>query len=136
CDGAQPDETDQSRPRNVQDVRGEAAEVLGRRVRGAVHSALVPAALHSAVNDVLALIADMTAKIKSYDSTIAAMIKRYPAAQLVGQITGVGPLTSLAYVLTVEDPHRIVRSRSAGAYFGLVPGSDDAGEKHQHRRIT
>src|SRR5436190_23858600 len=36
-------------------------------------SKLVPAALYSAVNDVLALIADMTAKIKSYDSTIAAM---------------------------------------------------------------
>ncbi len=34
-------------------------------------SALVPAALRSAVNDVLALIADMTAKIKSYDSTIS-----------------------------------------------------------------
>ena len=99
-------------------------------------SALVPAALHSAVSEVLALIADMTVKIKSYDSKIAAMIGRYPAAQLVGKITGVGPLTSLAYVLTVEDPHRIVRSRSAGAYFGLVPGSDDSGEKHAQRRIT
>src|SRR5205807_6523028 len=33
-DGAQQDETDQSRPRNVQDVRREAAEVLGRGVRG------------------------------------------------------------------------------------------------------
>ena len=99
-------------------------------------SALVPAALHSAVNDVLALIADMTAKIKSYDATIATMIQRYPAAQLVGKITGVGPLTSLAYVLTIEDPHRIVRSRSAGAYFGLVPGSNDSGEKHEPRRIT
>jgi transposase len=99
-------------------------------------SALVPAALRSALNDVVALIADMTAKIKSYDSIIAVMIKRHPAAQLVGKITGVGPLTSLAYVLTIEDPHRIVRSRSAGAYFGLVPGSDDSGEKHEQRRIT
>jgi transposase len=99
-------------------------------------SALVPAASHDALNDILALIAEMTTKIKSYDSTIAAMIKRYPAAQLVGKISGVGPLTSLAYVLTIEDPHRIVRSRSAGAYLGLVPGSDDSGEKHQQRRIT
>jgi len=99
-------------------------------------SGVVPAELHRAVNDILVLIADMTAKIKRYDSTIATMIKRHPAAQLVGQIAGVGPLTSLAYVLTIEDPHRIVRSRSAGAYFGLVPGSDDSGEKHEQRRIT
>ena len=49
---------------------------------------------------------------------------------------GVGELTALAYYLTVEDPHRIVRSRSAGAYFGLVPGSDDSGEKHVPQRIT
>ena len=29
-----------------------------------------------------------------------------------------------------------IRSRSAGAYFGLVPGSDDSGEKHEQQRIT
>ena len=78
----------------------------------------------------------MTAHIKQREREIAAMVKRHPEAQTLMQITGIGELTALAYVLTIEDPHRIVRSRCAGAYFGLVPGSDDSGEKHEPRRIT
>lgn len=99
-------------------------------------SSSVPAELHSALNAILEAIVESTTKIKAFDKTITAMIERHPAARSVSQIKGVGDLTALAYVLTIEDPRRIVRSRSAGAYFGLVPGSDDSGEKHEQRRIT
>lgn len=99
-------------------------------------SGLVPSELHTAINSIVDQIAQLTAKIKSFDENVAAMVSRHPAARVVAQISGVGDLTSLAYVLTVEDPHHIRRSRSAGAYFGLVPGSDDSGEKHEPRRIT
>src|SRR5947207_5034539 len=99
------------------------------------HSSL-PALLHPALNDIVVQIAEMTTKIRAYDAKITAMVKRHPAAMIVKQIHGVGELTALGYVLTIEDPHRIIRSRSAGAYFGLVPGSDDSGEKHEQRRIT
>lgn len=96
----------------------------------------VPPELRTALNPILEQIAQMTTTIKRYEREVAAMVKRHPEATTLMQITGVGELTALAYVLTVEDPHRIVRSRSAGAYFGLVPGSDDSGEKHEQRRIT
>lgn len=96
----------------------------------------LPAALRDAFQPILEQITLINAHLKSFESKIAAMAKRHPAAQTVMQITGVGGLTALAYVLTIEDPHRIVRSRSAGAYFGLVPGSDDSGEKHEPRQIT
>lgn len=99
-------------------------------------SSVVPAMLAAAANAILEQIVTMTVAIKNYDKAIHSMIGRHPAAELVAQINGVGELTALAYVLTIEDPHRIVRSRSAGAYFGLVPGSDDSGEKHLPRRIT
>lgn len=99
-------------------------------------SSLVPAMLTAAVNGILETIAKMTGTIKGYDKAITVMMKRHPEAQIVGQIAGVGELTALAYVLTIEDPHRIARSRSAGAYFGLVPGSDDSGEAHIQKRIT
>lgn len=96
----------------------------------------VPAVLREALNPILAQIAEMTMQIKKYEREIGSMVRRHPAAQHLMQISGVGELTALAYVLTIEDPHRIVRSRSAGAYFGLIPGSDDSGEKHEPRRIT
>lgn len=96
----------------------------------------VPAVLGRAVNAILEQIAEMIKQIKGYDREIKAMVKRHSDAGKLMQITGVGEITALAYVLTIEDPRRIVRSRSAGAYFGLVPGSDDSGEKHEPRRIT
>jgi hypothetical protein len=40
-------------------------------------------------------------------------------------------------VLTIEDPHRFERSRSVGAYLGLVPASDRSGERDpREKRIS
>lgn len=98
-------------------------------------SAVLPKELaHTGI--VLEQISGLTAKIKALNKIVSSMMERHPAAQKVAQIPGVGELTALAYVLTIEDPRRIRRSRSAGAYFGLVPGTDDSGEKHQAKRIT
>lgn len=97
---------------------------------------LITPILADTIRPVLAQIAAMTKQIQTFDTEIESMIRRYPAAERLRQITGVGPLTSLAYVLSIEDPRRIPRSRSAGAYFGLVPGSSDSGETHDPKRIT
>jgi transposase len=97
---------------------------------------LLPESIKTAVGPVLDHIEQMSEQIHAYDKQILQMIERHPAAQQLMQIKGVGPLTSLAFVLTIEDPHRITSSRSTGAYFGLVPGSDDSGETHTPKRIT
>jgi len=52
------------------------------------------------------------------------------------QVEGIGPLTALTFVLTLEDPHRFERSRSVGAYLGLVPVRDQSGERDPQRRIS
>ena len=44
------------------------------------------------------------------------------------QVKGVGPITALAYVLTLENPQRFVKSRDVGPYLGLVPRQEDSGE--------
>ena len=50
--------------------------------------------------------------------------------------TPVGGLTALTFVLTLEDTYRFERSRSVGAYLGLVPASDQSGDRDPQRRIT
>jgi transposase len=52
------------------------------------------------------------------------------------QVEGVGLLTALPFVLTFEDPHRFERSRSVGAYLGLVPATDRSGERDPQKRIS
>jgi transposase len=49
---------------------------------------------------------------------------------------GVGPITALCFVLTIEDPARFAKSRSVGAYLGLRPKHRNSGEQQPQLRIT
>jgi transposase len=44
-------------------------------------------------------------------------------------VSGVGPVTALAYVLTLEDPHRFRKSWEVGPCIGLVPKRDQSGDR-------
>jgi transposase len=39
-------------------------------------------------------------------------------------------------VLSLEDPYRFEKSRSVGAYLGLVPARDQSGDRDPQRRIS
>ena len=49
---------------------------------------------------------------------------------------GVGPITSLAYVLTLDDPDRFRKSREVAPALGLVPTRDQSGDRDPQLRIT
>ena len=40
-----------------------------------------------------------------------------------------GPITALAYVLTLENPKRFAKSRDVGPYLGLVPNQERLGRE-------
>jgi transposase len=89
----------------------------------------IPEALRPALEPVLEQIASLTERIRHYDRRLEAISEEsYPETALLRQVEGVGPLTALAFVLTVEDPHRFEKSRSVGAYLGLVPATARSGE--------
>jgi len=48
----------------------------------------------------------------------------------------VGPLTALAFVLTLEDPSRFPKSRDLGPALGLVPRRDQSGDRDPQLGIT
>jgi transposase len=52
------------------------------------------------------------------------------------QVKGAGPITSLAYVLTLENPKRLVKSRDVGPYVGLVPKQEDSGDSQPQLGIN
>ena len=45
-------------------------------------------------------------------------------------------ITSLAFVLTIEDPERFEKARDVGAYLGLVPKRDQSGNIDKELRIS
>jgi transposase len=109
-----------------------SAEAFARRARGEI-----PPEVRKVLEPLLDLIEDLTKKIHGFDAQVEGLIEaQYPDALRLQQIKGVGPVTSLAFVLLIEDPTRIPRSRDAGAYFGLVPRLDESSESSPQLRIT
>jgi transposase len=97
----------------------------------------IPETLRSALGPILEQIGSLTERIKDYDRKLEAISKEhYPETDLLRQVEGIGPLTALTFVLTVEDPYRFEKSRSVGAYLGLVPATDRSGERDPQKRIS
>lgn len=97
----------------------------------------VPEELKSTVGQVLEIIESLSQQIKVFDKKIEAICQeKYPETELLRAIKGVGPITALAYILTLQDPQRFARSRQVGSYIGLVPRRDQSGEIDKQLRIT
>jgi transposase len=98
----------------------------------------IPEALWPALGPILEQIGSLTERIREYDRKLGTISKEcYPETELLRQVEGIGPLTALAFVLTLEDPHRFEKSRSVGAYLGLVPARDQSGDRDpREKRIS
>src|SRR3954454_2083410 len=97
----------------------------------------IPEALMPALGPILEQIDSLTQRIREYDRKLETISKEsYPETSLLRQVEGIGPLTALTFVLTLEDPYRFEKSRSVGAYLGLVPASDRSGERDPQKRIS
>lgn len=89
---------------------------------------VLPDGLRSALGPALLEIARLTQRIQRYTRAIERLAaERYPETGALRQVQGVGALTALAYVLTIEDASRFRRSRAVGAYLGLTPRLDNSG---------
>jgi transposase len=97
----------------------------------------IPEALLPALEPLLEQIASLTERIRDYDLKLVAISEEhYPETALLRQVEGIGPLTALTFVLTLEDPYRFEKSRSVGAYLGLVPARDQSGDRDPQKRIS
>jgi transposase len=97
----------------------------------------IPEALLPALGPILKTIGSLTERIREYDRKLEEISKEsYPETDLLRQVEGIGPLTALTFVLTLEDPYRFEKSRSVGAYLGLVPATDQSGDRDPQKRIS
>ncbi len=85
----------------------------------------------------LGIIELLSSQIKEFDKQIEQIsAEQYPETELLRAVKGVGPLTPLAFVLTLEDPTRFTKSRQVGSFIGLTPRRDQSGEIDKQLRIT
>jgi transposase len=111
-------------------VRGRAAATVLRRVRaqlGERSQELAP---------LLEAIADLSRAIAAYDAECAQVAAQSPLAQRLQTVPGVGVVTALRYVATVDDPGRFRHGAAVGSYLGLVPSEHSSGERQRKGAIT
>jgi transposase len=96
-----------------------------------------PVEIRDALLPLVRMTAALSDCIQGYDKKIEKLgSEKYGHTALLRQVKGVGPITSLAYVLTLEDPQRFVKSRDVGPYLGLVPRQEDSGESQPQLGIS
>jgi len=128
----------------VNHVRG-AVKAVGARIPAGISTGAfgnkakehLPDELRPALDGLLDQIAMITAQIRVLTRRIERRIRdEYPEATRLMQVQGVGPITALSFVLTIEDPGRFERSRDVGPYLGLVPRRSSSGRRDPELRIT
>jgi len=89
----------------------------------------LPVEIREALLPLVELVAALSDSIQGYDEKIEKLgSEKYGHTALLRQVKGVGPITALAYVLTLENPNRFAKSRDVGPYLGLVPNQEDSGD--------
>jgi transposase len=102
------------------------------RARASAPAGLIPALL-----PVIEEIESLTTHIRAYDKHVGDLIEqRHPEARRLSQVPGVGPVTSLGFVLSLEEPGRFKKSRSVGPYLGLTARRDQSGQTDKQLPIT
>jgi transposase len=97
----------------------------------------IPEGLRPALTPVIDAIEAISEKIRVFDKEIATkMEERHPDAKRLSQVPGVGPVTSMGFVLSLDDPARFTKSRSVGPYLGLTARRDQSGQTDKQLRIT
>jgi transposase len=102
------------------------------------HAEPLAPAIRPHIQRLLRIVEEVTKEIRSCEQALEKIgAERYAQeSQQLQQVQGVGPVTALTYVLTLEDPHRFARSRDVGCYLGLRPKSQQSGERDPEMRIS
>lgn len=109
-----------------------SSDCFTRKVREDVPTELLPAL--EPVLDTIEILCD---KIKKMDQDVENLCEeQYAETNNLRTIKGVGPITALAFILTLEEPERFAKSRAVPVFLGLVPRRDQSGEVDKQLRIT
>ncbi len=82
--------------------------------------------------DLLQLMSTLDAKIASLDMAVKEAAEQNEDARLLMTQPGVGPVTALAFVLTMGDVSRFPRGKQVASYLGLIPREYSSGG---HQRL-
>jgi transposase len=111
-------------------IKSCSADAFGKRL------AEIPETLRSALEPMMDQIRKLTAEIRSYDKRLNALAADDVEIANLRTHNGVGSITAVTFVRTLEDPNRYASGRAAAAFLGLVPRRAQSGRSDPQLRIT
>jgi transposase len=113
-------------------VPSGGAAAFGRRLAAVT----LPPAQQVLIAPLVALLAPLNAAIAAADARVARRLTVDPVARRLATTPGVGPVTAVAFVATLDDGRRFARPGQVAAYLGLVPREHSSGERQRRGAIT
>jgi transposase len=75
-------------------------------------------------------------QLAQLERRVRQLAKEHKQTSVFLTVPGVGPMTALEYLATIDDPARFRRARAVGAYVGLTPRRYASGEVDWTGRIS
>jgi len=92
--------------------------------------------LSALFESLLTLLRTIQERCHAIAKQLARVARQNRICRLMMTTPGVGPLTAISFVTTIEDPGRFRRSQDVGAYLGLTPRRYQSGEVDINGRIS
>lgn len=86
--------------------------------------------------DLLHLLAGLDGQIEELDAAVAEAAANDRRARLLMTQPGVGPVTALAFAVTIGDVSRFATSAQVASYVGLIPREHSSGGKQRLGAIS
>ena len=86
--------------------------------------------------DLLGLLDELDKRIRPLDEAVHEAAEDNQEARLLMTHPGVGPIVSLAYVLTIGDWRRFPRGKQVGSYLGLIPEEESSGSTRRLGHVS
>jgi transposase len=86
--------------------------------------------------DLLGLLDELDKRVQPLDEAVRKTAEGNTEARLLMTHPGVGPVVSLAYVLTIGDWQRFPRGKQVASYLGLIPAEESSSDKRRLGHIS
>lgn len=96
----------------------------------------LPTPLTQELAPLRALFAPLNQEITAADERLAAVAAADPVVRRLQTAPGIGPVTAVAFVATLDDVTRFASAHHVAAYLGLTPREYSSGEQQHRGRIS
>jgi transposase len=119
---------------HIMSVRRGSPSTFPERVRDKLLDR--PDGMPQFIEGQLSVVDELNKQIKRADAELVALAEKHPVCQRLMTIPGVGPLTAVYFVATIDDVTRFPNAHAVESYLGLTAGERSSSRTQRRTGIT